>query len=68
MYRWHLPDPIYWKKDCYITIQQIGWENKGLFERQDDWCAAAFWYEPIPSAPLPPLPTLEQRVADLNIE
>ena len=25
MYRWHLPDPIYWEKECSITIQQIGW-------------------------------------------
>jgi len=69
MYRWHLLDPIYWKEDCYITIQQIGWSpdvEGGLFERADDWSAAAFWYEPIPSMPLPPFPTLEERVADLN--
>jgi len=71
VYRWHLLDTIYWKSQCYITIQQIGWSQDvegGLFERQDDWSAAAFWYEPIPSAPLPPLPTLNERVADLNIE
>ncbi len=24
MYRWHLPDPVYWKESCRITIQQIG--------------------------------------------
>lgn len=22
MFRWHLPDPIYWEKECRITIQQ----------------------------------------------
>ncbi len=72
MYRWHLQDPIYWNKECRMTIQQIGWSpdlpdnpDEHLFERQDDWCAAAFWYEPVPSAPLPELPSLKQRTADL---
>jgi D-arabinan exo alpha-(1,3)/(1,5)-arabinofuranosidase (non-reducing end) len=64
MYRWHLPDPIYWEEDCRVTIQQIGWSH-GLVEREDDWSAAAFWYEPIPSEPLPKMPALEQRTADL---
>jgi len=65
MYRWHLLDPIYWKSDCRITIQQIGWK-KGLYERQDDWSVATFWYEPVPSAPLPPLPDVAARVANLT--
>jgi hypothetical protein len=64
MYRWHLPDPIYWQKDCRITIQQIGWKN-GLFERQDDWSCATFWYEPVPSAPLPAFPEVQARTANL---
>ncbi|MCX8157043.1 MAG: DUF2961 domain-containing protein [Verrucomicrobiae bacterium] len=64
MYRWHLPDPIYWQKECRVTIQQIGW-NQGLFERQDDWSCATFWYEPVPSAPLPPLPDAAARTANL---
>jgi hypothetical protein len=66
MYRWHLPDPIVWKKDVRITIQQIGWKEKdGLFERQDDWSAAAFWYEAVPSAPVPAVPGVAARTADL---
>jgi len=64
MYRWHLPDPVFWRKEARITIQQIGW-NKGLYERQDDWSCATFWYEPIPSAPLPPLPDVKARTANL---
>lgn len=64
MYRWHLPDPIAWKKDCRITIQQIGWKD-GLYERQDDWSCATFWYEPVPSAPLPPMPEVAARTADI---
>jgi hypothetical protein len=64
MYRWHLPDPIVWKKDGRITIQQIGWKN-GLYERQDDWSAATFWYEAVPSAPLPAFPDVKARTAQI---
>jgi hypothetical protein len=74
MYRWHLPDPVYWKEDIRVTIQQIGhlgtsfnmdeYMNQ-LYERQDDWSAATFWYEPVPSAPLPALPNREARMKDL---
>jgi len=72
MYRWHLSDPIYWKEECRITIQQIGYDHAridstgtALYEREDDWCSATFWYEAVPSAPLPDFPSLENRVADL---
>ena len=64
MYRWHLPDPIAWRNECRITIQQIAWK-KGLAETEDDWSAATFWYEPAPSAPLPALPGVKARTADL---
>ena len=64
MYRCHLPDPIYWKKEARITIQQISWRD-GLAETQDDWSTATFWYEPLPSAPLPAMPNEEARTADI---
>jgi hypothetical protein len=67
MYRWHLLDPIYWEKECQITIQQIGWD-KGLFERQDDWSTATFWYEPIPSETLPELPNVNARTSNVWVE
>jgi len=63
MYRWHLPDPIYWEKDARITIQQIGC---CLYDRDDDWSSATFWYEPIPSDPLPEMPSVNERTADIN--
>ncbi len=69
MYRWHLADPVYWDKDCRITIQQIGWSpdvKNSLFERQDDWSCAAFWYEQVPGGQLPELPPYEKRIADLD--
>jgi hypothetical protein len=64
MYRWHLPDPIYWQKECRITIQQIAWKQ-GLAETQDDWSTATFWYEPVPSEPLPAMPDVAARTADI---
>jgi hypothetical protein len=74
MYRWHFRDPVYWRESIRITIQQIGhlgeargWENypSQLYERRDDWSTATFWYEAIPSAPLPPMPDVAERTADL---
>ena len=64
MYRWHLPDPIAWKQEAPITIQQISYK-KGLAETEDDWSCATFWYEPTPSAPLPAMPDVKARTADL---
>lgn len=64
MYRWHLPDPISWRKECRITIQQIAWK-KGLAETQDDWSCATFWYEPVPSEPLSQMPDIGARTADI---
>jgi hypothetical protein len=72
MYRWHLQDPVFWKKECRITIQQIGYDHSrigetgtALYERADDWSSATFWYETVPSDPLPEFPDLLRRVADL---
>ena len=65
-YRWYLPDPIYWQKECRITIQQLGYKKgSGLVNRSDDWSCATFWYESIPGAPLPPMPDVAARIADL---
>jgi len=64
MYRWHLADPIAWKREGRITIQQIAYK-KGLEETHDDWSCATFWYEPVPSASLPAFPDVRARTADL---
>jgi len=65
-YRWYLPDPIYWRKESRIAIQQIGYKKgSGLVNRSDDWSCATFWYEAVPGAPLPPMPNLAARIADL---
>ena len=64
LYRWHIQDPVYWKKDIRVTVQQIGL-YEDLIERQDDWSTSTFWYESVPSAPLPPMPSYDERAKDL---
>ena len=65
-YRWHVLDRIYFHTDIKITMQQIGKgpEPGSLFERSDDWSAAAFFYlsEPVK---LPEIPGYENRLSDL---
>jgi hypothetical protein len=67
MYRWHLPDPIAWQKEARITIQQLRGSNTEhrVVETSDDWSCATFWYEPLPSAPLPTMPDAKARTADV---
>ncbi len=64
MYRWHLPDPIAWQQEGRVTMQQIA-SRDGLAETHDDWSCASFWYEPVPSAPLPEMPDVEARTANI---
>lgn len=79
MYRWHLADPVLWHTSARVSIQQIGVDITApgsmrefqsylecLRERQDDWSCCTFWYEPVPSAPLPALASLEQRLHALE--
>ncbi|WP_217594709.1 glycoside hydrolase family 172 protein [Cohnella sp. GbtcB17] len=39
-----------------------------LFERSDDYCSVAYWYQTLPSAPFPTLPDREARSADLMVD
>ena len=61
MYRWHLMDPIRFRKDLRVTIQALGWRDGGDGPRrylplQDDISSVAFWYQTLPTAPFPELP------------
>lgn len=78
IYRWHLADPIVCERRMRITIQQIGHRptykaatiddyKAELYERADDWSAAAFWCEATPSAPLPPCPDAALRLAGIHL-
>lgn len=57
MYRWHIPDPIRFKKDLRVTIQALGWRSEGRYlPMQDDISSVAFWYQKNPETTFPILP------------
>lgn len=65
LYRWHIADPIRFKKDLKVTIQALGWKNNGAYlPLEDDIASVAFWYQAEPHAKFPPLPA----AADLTVE
>jgi hypothetical protein len=57
LYRWHILDPIRFKKDLKVTIQALGWRaDRRYLPLQDDISSAVFWYQNEPHAKFPPLP------------
>ena len=45
LYRWHIMDPIRFKKDFKATIQDLGWRFDGRYLQQhSDIAATSFWY------------------------
>jgi hypothetical protein len=60
-YRWHVKDPVFFKKSLKVTIQQIGVCYSGLFERSDDVSSVAYWYQTEPHAPFKALPEKKER-------
>lgn len=66
MYRFHKPDPVYFRTSFRATMQQMGWHpDRGLFERSDDWSSVAYWYQLRPVKSMPPLPDRAARTAGL---
>jgi hypothetical protein len=61
LYRWHLPDPILFGQGLRVTLQQIGAWDGGLFERNDDICSTAYWYQTGTAAPFPSFPRVNER-------
>ncbi len=55
LYRWHIPDPIRFKKELRVTLQQIGHDTEQLFERADDVSSVAYWYQTEPHVRFPAL-------------
>ncbi|WP_447639965.1 MULTISPECIES: glycoside hydrolase family 172 protein [Chitinophagaceae] len=57
MYRWHIKDPIRFDKDLKVTIQALGWRDKGRYlPLQDDIATTVFWYQTEPHTKFPALP------------
>lgn len=68
MYRWHVCDPVRFRKKLRVTIQALGWklgnsEWSYYHALQDDISATAFWYQKDPSPVLPPLS--EKRILEI---
>jgi len=62
MYRFHVPDPVFFREDLKVTMQALGWRGEGRFlPLRDDISSVAYWYQTLPHAPLPPLPDRNAR-------
>ncbi len=58
MYRWHITDPVYFKKDLKVTVQALGWRSEGRYlPLQDDISSVAYWYSDTLDDIYPPLPS-----------
>lgn len=62
LYRFHLLDPIRFKHDLKVTVQQIGNNDIQLFERSDDVAAVAYWYSAEKASDLPAIAPQPERV------
>ena len=52
LYRWHIMDPVRFQRDLRVTIQPLGWNERGkLWPVQDDIASVAYWYQREPHAP-----------------
>lgn len=61
LYRWHIMDPIRFRKDLKVTIQDLGWKSGGRYLPQEsDISSVVFWYQSEPHRPFPKLPTKDQ--------
>jgi D-arabinan exo alpha-(1,3)/(1,5)-arabinofuranosidase (non-reducing end) len=61
MYRWHIMDPIRFEDDLKVTIQALGWRDGGRFlPGMHDVCSVAYWYQTIPAAKFPALPSRDE--------
>jgi hypothetical protein len=56
-YRFHIEDPIHFKKNIRVTIEH-GHNN----HRSDDYSSTAYWYQQEPHKPFPTLPPTEERL------
>ena len=62
LYRWHVMDPIRFKRDLKVTIQALGWWPHGKFQPlTDDIASVGYWYQAEPHAAFPPFPPRHER-------
>jgi D-arabinan exo alpha-(1,3)/(1,5)-arabinofuranosidase (non-reducing end) len=57
LYRWHIMDPVRFKKKLKVTMQALGWRSGGRYlPLKDDIASVTFWYQTEPHARFPKLP------------
>jgi hypothetical protein len=62
LYRWHILDPVRFKKDLRVTIQALGWWPNAKFQPlTDDIASVAYWYQSEPHGEFPPMLPLIDR-------
>jgi hypothetical protein len=67
-YRWHIPDPVNFKKSLRLEIEHRGAQTfpdgtrTGFTERDDLFSSVAFWYQTGPHEPYPDLPPGPDRL------
>ncbi|HEY3285267.1 MAG TPA: glycoside hydrolase family 172 protein [Armatimonadota bacterium] len=57
VYRLHINEPVNFRQSLRVSIEH-GHAN----DRCDDYSSTAYWYQTLPSKPLPPLPKMEDRL------
>jgi len=78
-YRWHLPDPVPFKKSLRFLIEHKGWVRlgdgltDGFRERYDLWSSVAFWYqkgvnEDLPEPPYGPARLPHGNATQIEVE
>ena len=67
-YRWHIPDPVTFKKSLRLEIEHKGSQTfpdgktSGFIEREDLMSSVAFWYQTEPHKPWEALPAGKNRL------
>ena len=56
LYRFHVPDPIHFNEAFRMTIDNMGWTGP----RYDDYTSVAYWYQSLPTAEFPALPSHDE--------
>ncbi len=63
LYRFHITDPVYFKKDLRVTVQDLGWRasgNSAYRPLQDEISSVAYWYSDNLEDEHPAIPPLEE--------
>jgi hypothetical protein len=68
VYRWHIPDPVAFKKSLRVEIEHKGSQEfpggggSGFIERDDLMSTVAYWYQTEPHKAWPALPSGPERL------